>query len=843
MRKKIVLAIGFLILIVFQDVFATQNKNIASGLLFKSKTESIDERTTLDLFNGRYQKFKNKFTISFDISIWDTKRFGYILRLIKKDGNELSLVFVNFRDENNFFFDFNSSISNRSVQIAVEKHLFSERKWMPVTLDFDLTNDKAIISLFDKEVTCENLGLDNRVELKCIFGLYGINLDVPSMAIKNIKITENNITKYIFPLNESTGNDIHNIKGKNIGMVKNPIWLINEHFNWKEIIKFKADCTAGIAYNNEKQQVFIVDKDSINIFEAGTYRLTRKSISPIPFDIISGEAIYNSIDNKTYIYNLDTKISDTPSFIVLDMETLEWTHSGSPNLMNRLHHHNVFFSAHKDSLFIFGGYGNFTYSNKIYYYGREENKWINIPLSGDTLYPRFFSASGKGTRPSEILIFGGFGNKSGKQELGGRNLYDLISIDIEQKKVRKLWELSNTTEDLFVPCNNLIVNDDGTSFYTLCYPHHIPKTELSLLKFDMLNGSYQIVSNSIPILSEEIATGVYLFYNDLHQEFIAVVREYVDESSSEIRIYTLSAPPVSSEELIAYQQQPTYWLPLTILIIIMLLTGYIIYRIRRKVHHADDMKPINEKPTLNEIKIKRNAVYTIGDFLVFDKEGKDITYRFSPKIKLLFAVLLLNNKNDNEGISTVRMSSEVWPDREFNESKNIRGVTINHLRSVLADLEGIELIHNNQKWYLSIHEGFYCDYIQSMQITENIFSSRQNPVKYINTLIDINKRGVLFENLASLHIDNYRVNYEVYMTNALQTLMDNNFKNGMDEITLKLVEALLVIDPLNEDALIIGIQTLKKANKNRDAKKIYDAFTQHYKISLGENYKKSWESL
>lgn len=840
MQRKLVsiyttIIICLLFLLSIQS-YGVEKKNIASGLLFKSKTESIDQRTSLDLFNGEYKKFNDNLSISFDLSIWNIQRFGYVFRLIEEDGNELNLVFVNFRGGDNLFFDFNSSRTNQSTQISVSKQFLIERKWFSFQVNLDLSKDQATISLLDQVVTCKGLGLHTPSRFKLIYGLYGINLDVPAMAIKDIRIAEKGQEVYSFPLNEAVGTDVHDRKGKVVGVVKNPTWLINEHFNWKEVARFKANGTAGVTFNTNDQQVIVINKDSINVFDVSTRTLEKQSIEPIPFNIVSGEAMYNHYTNQCYIYNLNDGNSKIPSLAVLDLETKKITHLGDPDLKNRLHHHNAFFNDTNDSLFVFGGYGNFSYSNKVYCYDQASDNWIDIPLSGDTLYPRFFSASGKGCDPSEVLIFGGFGNQSGRQELGGKNLYDLISLNTSTRKVKKLWEL-NSVDSLFIPCNNLIVDEKRENFYTLCYPHHIAKTTLKLYEFNIKTGAHRVVSNTIPILSEEISTGVYLFFNKTQQEFVAVVREFLDKETSEVRIYLLSSPPVAESELINYKSENyNWWLTIAVVVLVTFGIALIIWNKNKRQVKVQN-EPLVEDFSINKIKVKRNAVYVFGDFHVFDRKGVDITYRFSPKIKLLFAILLLNSKDGIEGIPTERISAEVWPDRELSNTKNIRGVTINHLRKILQDMDGIELLYNNQKWRLVINDNFYCDYLETSILMNNILLGQNNLLEDKESLAAIIKRGPLFANLLSTYIDDYRSNFEISMVDSLQLLLADSSKEDAHDKVIILVDILFALDPLNEDVLKIGVRTLRKMDKPQQAKKMYDNFCRRYKSSLGEDYK------
>ena len=73
------------------------------------------------------------------------------------------------------------------------------------------------------------------------------------------------------------------------------------------------------------------------------------------------------------------------------METLKIDQEGFPPVRNRLHHHNAFFEPEYDTLFLFGGYGNFSYSNKLFGYESVSDRWREIPFSkgGDQACPRF----------------------------------------------------------------------------------------------------------------------------------------------------------------------------------------------------------------------------------------------------------------------------------------------------------------------------------------------------------------------------------------------------------------------------------------------------------------------
>jgi hypothetical protein len=130
--------------------------------------------------------------------------------------------------------------------------------------------------------------------------------------------------------------------------------------------------------------------------------------------------------------------------------------------------------------------------------------------------------------------------------------------------------------------------------YSVPYPfrrslvqQHIPKTELKLYKFSLADGSYEVVSNAIPFLSEEIYSRVYLFHDDFTREFYAVVREFVQHTSAEIRIYSLSSPPVNESALKSYMQTdhfPQKAIRLAIVVVAIILARTLNYKNQKKTY-------------------------------------------------------------------------------------------------------------------------------------------------------------------------------------------------------------------------------------------------------------------
>lgn len=820
----------FVIVYIF-CVLGTFAQNI-NGLLFSSSAERINYRTSMLLFDNKPLKLKDSFTIRFDLSIWDVKQFGYILRIINEDEQEINFSFVNFYGEDKMYLDFHSPITHKSVQIPVTTQDIEEKRWLSICLSFDLKSDRTEVITQDSSFFCEPIGLKNPSQIKLAFGLHGLNLDVPKMVIRNIQIDENGQSKCTIPLNEITGEKIHDSEGRVRGIVKNPEWMINKHYYWQERLATKSHSLTGIAYDQKRSRIIILNKDSITSYLTQYDRTEHHQLEAFPFSIHSGEAIYDRKKDVTYIYNLQKSKEKEATMAILNMEdySIEYRY---PQLEQPLQHHNAFLCREEDELFVFGGYANHSYSNTAYRYKDETDTWEALTFSGDNIYPRYYSAAGEGFTPSQVLIMGGIGNESGKQEHGGRHLYDLMLLDMDTGESKKLWELENVSSG-FIPCSNLILNEEQTHFYTICYPQYATNSALHLYKFSIEDGSYEILSDLIFINSEQIGTSIYLFYNELKQEFYTVIKENKDDESAQIRIYSLLYPPVNISKLKGANSRSMYWL-LACIPIVALLIIVIYRRSRSDKTTLTKYDPEEQDIFLQKERENKNCIYAFGEFTVFDKNGKDIAYRFSSKLRFLFALVLFHSTDDMGGVSTDLLTMELWPEKDPDSAKNIRGVTINKLRNILSDISGISLMNQNSKWYFSFEPELYCDYIESKKIIASLHSKQSDEDKDMLQLLGILKRGALFRNQEESWIDNYKREYENTIEEILRNYITQLYEDKKYAQLIQYSELYFVIDPLNEEVLKLYINAFQKIGKKDQAIVLYNKFVVNYRKSMGED--------
>jgi len=819
----------------------------AQGLLFNSNDSLLTKRTSLRVFSSDVPEFHNHLYINFDLSLWDNAHLGYVFNLAEKDNSySLSYLYMN----SSGFLNFNIDRKSNKIQIPLDKSMLKKGKWIKVRLDFDLKNDQVNLYVNNKLYQANALGLKDDVEGNLIFGKNQFYTEVPNMAIKNLSVGDNKKT-YVFPLDEWKGTEVHDQEGDVTGAVENPVWLINESYFWKPVYRNSFKQVVGLNFNTIDQNLFIFKKDSLITFNSESKRAIAtpyQNLLPVP--MVLGKSIFNERENKCYIYELFDIPKGMPSTASLSMDknNLKWEAIGKTILPQQRHHHNMFYNLQQDTIYLFGGYGAYSYYNKFLKYDAGKDSWVEVPFKGDNITPRFFAASGSSDNPDEILLFGGYGNESGNQVVGGKQFYDLYRINLKTHTIKKAWSIRPQNKEVFVPANNLILSPDKKHFYALCYPHEIAKTEIRLYKFSLQDGSYEVVSAPIPVTSERIESDINLFFNRKTNEFYCTIQEFTDRINSSIKIYSLLAPPVSNAaylKSLAPPQNKGYLLLYLGLGVVIILGVFVVIIIRRKpagVLPAPEMPltslpmPI-EKPDTGK---KQNAVYLLGEFIVYNKNGRDITYLFSPKIKQLFVLILVNSR-DFTGITSKKVSALLWPDKDLAKTKNIKGVTFNHLRSIISDLNGIELTFQNDNYLFKFSEELFCDYFVVSELIKE--SQWGNNDQKILEHFDLISRGTLLADMSDPWLDDFKNNYDEQLVGMIQPILVKQYDSGDLRMVPDLARLILDIDPFNDTALKYQLKGIRKQKGIEHARKVYDQFIAEYKRSFGSDYQTSFEKI
>lgn len=824
---KYILSVLFLL-----DVFCSS----AQGLLFKSIDSPLTKRTSFHVFDSDAPLFQDHFFIRFNLSLWDNANLGYVFNLVDKD-NSFSLSYLFDKDQGTL--NFNVDRKSTRIKILLDPSLL-HGTWIHVLLNFDLKDDRISVLVNGKVYDANHMGFKRQMLANLTFGKNQFYTEVPNMAVKDLVIGDG-IRIFTFPLNEWKGEKVHDLSGNPRGLVENPVWLMNRSYTWKPVLSVSEKAVAGINFSSTDQKLLIFTHDSLISYDPEMKQKTETAYqNKIPVQLVLGKSIFNARENKFYAYELFDVPQGTPGIASLSLgeNRPQWTVTGKAGLPHQLHHHTVFYDSKYDSIYLFGGYGSYTYSNQFLRYDRAADKWVKTVFTGDRISPRFFAASGKSVNGDILYVFGGYGNESGNQVVGGKEYYDLFRIDLKTHTIKKCWDLRPAT-NVFVPANNLILSKDQHYFYVLCYPHAIARTALKLYRFSVRDGSYKIVSAALPVVSERIESDINLYFSLKTNEFYCVQQEFSDRKSSVIKVFSLLAPTFSDPGYrpVLKPAQKAYTVALY-----LGLTSFILLLIARFMILGKKVPKQSELPQPVEIRTAEaetiiNTVYLLGPFQVIDKKGTDITHLFSPKIKQLFLLILLHNTSD-KGVSSKKISCVLWPEKDLNKTKNIKGVTFNHLRNIISDIEGIDLVYVNDAYSFKLAENFFCDYFFLLDLIKRAGTDPSFSVMKHYTLI---LRGSFLDGMPEVWLDTFRNNYEENMIALIMPELRKRYELRELKQTLEISKLVLSMDPFNEEALKYQLNSCRKLKGVQHSKIIYDQYREDYRRSLGIEYPYSFE--
>lgn len=806
----------------------------AQGLLFKGNEYIIDERTSYNVFKENLPTFKDSLSIKFDLSTTYKSNTGYILRLKTQIP---SLIFnLSFDSQSSYIvYKLNEEGKSTLLTIKIRKEEFREGSWHSVGLKFNLLDNTISLNI-DSIEESKTFQLPKTLQPNIFFGRSEYFIDLPTFSIRDLKIQDRSQT-YSFPFKEHEGNDVHSTSGEKLGYVDNPTWLINKGYYWQHRASFQTKNTAGFNFDSIANKIYYFDKDSIRSYDVANGEIERQTYSnKPPIHLILG---YNFLDAKNgnlYAYEVTPKLDKESSLARYNIKENNWAPINDYAFPKRLHHHGKFYDEINNRFIIFGGFGDMYYNNEFNCYSFDKNTWSTLKFTGDTIFPRYFLSMGYDKSKNVLYIFGGMGNESGEYNVGRKYYYDLYKVDLTAMHITKLWEIP-WHKDHIVPVKSMIVLDDH--FMTLCYPEHFSNTHLKLYKFSLENGDYKILGDSIPIRSEKITTNADLFFSGEMDEIYGIVQEFEDDDiASSLNIYSLSVPVLSYNELISANKVTNdrnnlFW----IIIAISTTSSVILYWGNKKKDKKEKDTPLHPIYTTNlEQHPQKNAIFLFGNFAVYDRLGKNISYMFSSRLKQAFLLILENSTN--EGITTQQLTQALWADRDDSKAKNIRGVTINELRKILEELDGISLIYENSFYRIIFDGDSFCDYNECMS-----FSNSKIEDHDISLFAHIAARGSFLQDDNDDLYDSLRTSLELHIEPFLHKLIQYNYRDKNFLKTISLCEAMLNIDSISDFAILYLIHAMEQINAASESRKRFFQFIVEYKKMIGEEYPKDYTSL
>lgn len=828
----------------------------SQGLLFQANDKEIKERTSLQIFQeGEIPCFTKNFQLSFELSIRDFDTFGYVF-LLKEDQGKTKYSFTyTYLDGENSTFKFNTDGKENHYSLNLRNDALAYQ-WIPVSFAFDLQQDVLTIRIGDNEKKITSLGLKDTFCPHLFFGRYDYILDMPTFAIRNLKLEGDRSHSYTFPLNENEGEEVHTSTGKVLGTVVNPVWLINGSYHWEKLFEYSFQTPSGITFEPDSQRLIIFSQDSLLTYNLLKRQPQKYSYSnKLPVKLQLATHFMNTTDGKLYVYELNNLPLGDATVAALDLNNQEWKQTGVAALPVQLHHHDGFWDETTGKYLVFGGFGNKRFNNTFLEYDIEGDRWDTLSYSGDRIIPRYFSGMAVNKNRELIYVFGGMGNESGEQSVGRNYLHDLYLLDRKQQSVRRLWQ--NASGHRLVVARDMILTPDEKYIYALCYPEYLSDTYLQLYRLTVDDGTMKALGDSIPMRSEEIMTNANLYYNSLTHEYYCTTTEFDKKGHTVIRTYVLSAPPVSLDEIRSYGSRSSLeirWLWIMAGIGVLLLAGGVLFvrKKRGKQRNAvlesssvlmsppvgrEPDKSVQGKETLakedfESSLVRPNAVYLFGPFTVIDRNGRDITHLFSSRLRQVFIYILLHSTHN--GVLSASLNEVFWPDKPDDKVKNLKGVTINQIRKNLAELDGVELVHD-KGYFRLVFTDCYCDYFR--------FRTLKNAEEVENELGILLMRGKFLDGMDAGMMDHFKQKVEEFLSSFLPLEIERLYQQHKYDAVIRFCNVLFRVDPVNELALAYGMHALNHTGSSQEAILQYSLFVREYRQMMNEEYSISYAEL
>lgn len=813
---------------------------LPQGLRFNGGEKPIDVRTSCNVFAKRPASFAGSFTIGFDLALYPEKPIGYILRVKNRKGDKIYNLFYDGQGDNILFL-FNEEGKSSLIAAEIERGRLIERNWFPMSITFDLAADSIVVSIDGRRFGAGGVDLPDKYYPEIIFGKSDHIIDVPSFAVKELRVG-NRRREHRFALRENRGGVVHDEKGRPAGTVANPVWLVNDSYNWRFRCAFQSVTVAGSNYNPARKEVYYFNRDSIYIYNVRTgAREARKFPEKCPVSLTLGTNFIDPADNRLYAYEVYESSSmppGGPKLASLDLGSGRWRVESYHTLPTQLHHHGSCFDPATHRYTIFGGFGNMRYNKNFYTFETATGQWqVAEDFGGDAIFPRYFSSVGYIPQTQTIYIFGGMGNESGEQVVGRTYFYDLHRVDLATGEVAKLWEIPWNKSNV-VPVRGMVI-PDGDCFYTLCYPEHFSDSYLRLYRFSLADGNYVILGDSIPIHSDRITTNANIYYDEQLNTLFALVQEFDDDIVSDLKIYSLAFPPITADELSGYadaRRDNRALMAVLVTFICVAISGAALFRKFGRRAGQGAQPDLLKRGGEGETAVRPNSVYLFGDFTIYGRDGRDVSYMFSARLRETFCLILQYSAGD--GVTSQRLSNLLWPDKPQDKVKNSRGVTINHLRKALSELDGIELIYDKGCFKVVHGDGVYCDYTRCLQIVAS-----KNSDEAREELLRIISRGKFLKFLEQPLFDSFKEGLERKLEPVLRVEMERSLISEDYRSALRFAEAMFNIDPLSDEALAVQTRALNKLKLNAEAWIRYQAFAAEYKNTMGCEYPQSFKNL
>ena len=243
-------------------------------------------------------------------------------------------------------------------------------------------------------------------------------------------------------------------------------------------------------------------------------------------------------------------------------------------------------------------------------------------------------------------------------------------------------------------------------------------------------------------------------------------------------------------------------------------------------------------------KSNQSTLKLFGGFHFVNRDNEDLTPRFSMRRKQIFILVLISTFREN-GISSKQLTNKIWAGYSAESAKNNRSTQIQRLRDILSENSGIGIEFNNKKWIICFQDDVFCDLKQYFLLLNDIKESRADKlnIPQLEQLLSIIEKGAVLPQMDDEWLDEFKSNISDELLDLLVPLYRNRELISNHRLAVRLCDALLIFDPLNEIVLKHKINQLFLLEKKTLAHECFEHFSKNYQQCYNQPFATTFAEL
>ena len=831
---KRILPLVMLISAVFRVSAATID--CGYGLTFCSHGTNIDERTSLDLSCGEPFDFRHGFTMEFDMRLNNTANaYGYVFRIIAGNMSVDLLSHAVAWRYSLILSDGHSALEN--IEVAPGEAAPGE--WRHVRLD--VSKGGVISFAVDSLVVSPKGILPGLRNVEIVFGRNDHSVfytsDVPPISIREVSLSSGGVEAYRWGLCAHADGCVYDSVSGKRAKASNALWDIDSHCRWNETFSMNVTGAGSplVACDTSSDRIFIATRDSLYIRSMSDGRMiSAREVSGTPVVNAVNQMFYDQASGRLVCYSMHGN-----ALAFCDPEKAVWTGSFEepwPPLTG----HCRCYDPDSGKLWLFGGYGNHRYYADMTVIDLSTGERTVYNLSQD-IWPRYFSSMYR-TSHGDLIILGGYGNRSGLQEESPGALYDICTVDSKTVSCRGTVPFVLDGEPMIF-ASSIVADTLENEFYALAFSNNHFKSSLNLVSF---SADDRILKRcSMPVSFNFHDTDAYadLLSSPDGSQLRAVVVNTRIGGTNEVKVWSLDWPPVPLQEIM--QEAPPPKNPRNRLILIcafaavLLIAVFAALLLRRR----NRLKPLPPLPDPESVKAVPHTVCLLGGLKILDGNGIDTVSRLSPLLRQMFLYFLLRSLGSDRSVTTDELNDVFWLGMEKSAAANNRNVNIKKLRSFLSGIGDITLTFGNDVLSLNLGEGITCDYSEIMELIRLGYMTETPDASVLARIFRLASEGTLLQGYEYEWLDSYKSEYSELLIGLMMKAASDPAVSADPTYMSRIADCILREDSLDEFAVKTKCRVLYMEGHHGLSRAVYEKWREDYMKMLDSEPEMTYKSI